>query len=369
MTIPTVLLTGATGFLGGATAAELLRRPTPLRLLLLIRAPSRAEGEARLRRSLTRFIEADRPDYDWDRCTVLCGDLTEPASFVDARLDTVTHVLHLAANTSFRSVRGARRTNLFGTQALAQRMCGVPTLVRFLHVGTGFICGADPPRVVREEDYPQPGVGHLVEYTRSKAEAELHLEEMVPELPLIVARPSVVVGHTRLGCGPSASIFWYYRALDLLRRAPAALQTRKDIVPVDYVARTLIHLLFAPALRCRRYHISAGKGSAVSWQEMADVFARYHGARGQEPCRVVDVAELGRERARVNALLGAGDVDALLQAMALFFRFGACGVEAFANDRLLAEGVPAPPRFTDYMPVCIESSLHRNVYEQMRDDC
>src|SRR5579884_2666461 len=33
MTMPTVLLTGATGFLGGAAAAELLRQPAPLRLL------------------------------------------------------------------------------------------------------------------------------------------------------------------------------------------------------------------------------------------------------------------------------------------------------------------------------------------------
>src|SRR5439155_18127967 len=134
-----------------------------------------------------------------------------------------------------RSVRRVRATNILGTLALAHRMRRVPGLVRFLHVGTAFICGANPPCTVYEDDYPRPEVRHLVEYTSSKAEAELLLEQTAPELPLVVARPSVVVGHSRLGCLPSASIFWYYRAVDLLRRVPVPLDTRKDIVPVDYV--------------------------------------------------------------------------------------------------------------------------------------
>src|SRR5262249_20415268 len=142
------------------------------------------------------------------RATVIHGDLTDPGTLDDPRLDGVTHVLHLAANTSFRSVRGVRHTNIDGTLALAHRMRGAPGLVRFLHVGTAYLCGADPPRVVPEDDYPRPGIRHLAEYTSSKAECEMLLERLAPELPLVVARPSVVVGHTRLGCLPSSSIFW-----------------------------------------------------------------------------------------------------------------------------------------------------------------
>jgi nucleoside-diphosphate-sugar epimerase len=368
MSCPTILVTGVTGFLGGATAAALLRRPEPLRLLLLVRADGPEHAEARARRSLARFAEADRPAFAWDRCTFVPADLTEPASLAARRLDAATHVLHLAANTSFRSVRGVRAVNVDGTVALAQRMQSVPGLARFVHVGTAFICGAHPSRVVGEDDYPRPEAEHLVEYTRSKAEAELLLDRLTPPLPLVVARPSIVVGHTRLGCAPSASIFWYYRAVDLLRRVPAPLDTRKDIVPVDYVADALIHLLFQPALRERRYHISAGEASAVSWREMAAVLARYHGQRPENPYRVVDHRALCRERGRLAQMLGPGDEERLLQALEGFFRFSACGVEIFDNRRLLAEGVPAPPRFTDYLPVCIERPAGRSVYEQMRDD-
>jgi nucleoside-diphosphate-sugar epimerase len=364
----TILLTGATGFVGGAVLAALLRRREPLRVLVLTRAADALQAVSRLRDSVARFAEPGRNDYHWQSCDTLIGDLTEPGTLRDPRLDDVTHVLHLAANTSFRSVSGVRATNIGGTEALAQRMRRVSGLARILHVGTAFACGAGAPSIVHEDDYPQRDAPHLVEYTRSKAEAELLLERMMPELPLVVARPSIVVGHTRLGCGPSASIFWYYRAVDLLRRVPVPLDTRKDIIPVDYAADALLHLLLQPALCYRRYHVSAGMAGAVSWREMAQVFARYHGPRCDTPYRVVDHATLCRERGRIRAFVGPGDEERMLRALEPFFRLSACGAEVFDNGRLLAAGMPAPPRFTDYLPACIERPAHRSVHEQLHDD-
>ena len=223
------------------------------------------------------------------------GDLTEPGTLADPRLDEVTHVVHLAGDTSLRSVRRVKRTNIDGTLALANRMRQAPRLIRFLQVSTAYICGQQPPSLVREQDYPQANVEHIVEYTRSKAECELILKRDYSDLPLVIARPSIVVGHTRLGCGPSASIFWYYRTVDLLRRVPASLDARKDIVPVDYVADALILLLFKHQLRYDCYHISAGEAASVSWREMAAVFARYHGERPENPYQVADFATIPRE--------------------------------------------------------------------------
>ena len=368
MTVPTILITGATGFIGGATAAQLLLRHPPGRVLLLVRGRTQEEAEGRVRRSLARFADAGALDAALRRCEVLRGDLTDPQALADPRLDAVTHVLHLAANTSFRSVRGVRHTNILGTLALAHRLRRAPGLVRFLYVGTAYVCGASPPRVVHEDDYPRPDVRHLVEYTSSKAECELLLERTAPEVPLVIARPSVVVGHTQLGCRPSASIFWYYRAVDLLRRVPVPLDTHKDIVPVDYTAEALLLLLLKPELLHRRYHVSAGEAGGVSWREMAAAFAECYGERPENTYRVADFPTLVRERGRLRELLGPGDEERLLQALEPFFRFSACGVEAFDNRRLLDEGLPPPPRFTDYLRVCATQPPGRSVYEQMRDD-
>src|SRR5262249_34059833 len=156
------------------------------------------------------------------------------------------------------------------------------------------------------------GARHVVEYTSSKAECEMLLENTAPELPLVVARPSIVIGHTRLGCLPSASLFWFYRTVDLLRRYTRPLETYEDVVPVDWVAQALLFLLFKPTLRHRRYHVSAGTTSSVSWHEIAEAFARCYGARPDNPFRVVDFAMVERERERMRPLLGPGDEEHLL---------------------------------------------------------
>ena len=368
MSPSTVLITGATGFIGGAAAAELLTRRPSCRVLALARGETREISEQRVRQSLLRFLSPSVVEKKTTNLGVIHGDLTDPITLTDPRLTEVTHVVHLAANTSMRSVRAVRHANILGTLALAHRMRPVPGLKRFLYVGTAYICGANPSKIVYEDDYPRFDVQHLVEYTSSKAECEMLLELTAPELPLVIARPSIVVGHTTLGCLPSSSIFWYYRALNLLRCVPAPIEKVKDIIPVDYTAAALLHLLFKPKLGYQRYHISAGTAASVSWHEIDSAFASVGPTRQEEPCRVVDFATLLEERNRLRALLGPGDESKLLAVMEQFFKFGASGVEVFDNHRLLEEGMPAPPRFTSYLPICATLPADRSVYQQMLDE-
>jgi nucleoside-diphosphate-sugar epimerase len=385
---PTILLTGATGFIGGATLARLLESRPACRVLLLARDRGPESAADRVRQSLARFVGPDRAAALLRCCEVIPGDLTNPASLgvsrldeathvihlasekklAAQRLDDVTHVLHLASNTSFRSVRGVRHTNVLGALTLAHRMRRAPGLERFLYVGTSYVCGANSERVVREDAYPRLRASHFTEYTASKAECEMLLESTAPELPLVVARPSVVVGHTQLGCLPSASIFWFYRACDLLRRLTCPLDSRDDVVPVDWVAEALLFLLFKPSLRHRRYHVSAGEASSVTWEEIAAVFARCCGERPDNPYQVVGVPTILRERGRIRELLGPGDENHLLTALPIYYRFMEINAEIFDNTRLLAEGMPPAPKLTSYLHLCATQPSDRSVYQQMLDD-
>jgi nucleoside-diphosphate-sugar epimerase len=382
MSTPTVLLTGATGFIGGAALAQLLQSYPDCRVLLLVRAATLSAAVARVRQSLYRFIDPRRLEPEVGRCAIISGDLTDSKALADPRpvplasgeqlaarsLDDVTHVLHLAANTSFRSVRGVRHANILGTLALAHRMRRAPALRRFLYVSTAYLCGEESDRIVREDDYPRYGIRHVVEYTASKADTEMLLDATAVELPLVVARPSVVIGHTRLGCLPSASIFWFYRAADSLRRLTCPLDTFDDVVPVDYVANALLHLLFKPDLRYRCYHVSAGEGSSATWHDIAAAFAQCYGGRPDNPYRIVDFATIERERERMRPLLGAGDEEHMLTALRIYYRFMEINAEIFDNRRLLEEGMPPPPKFTSYLPLCATLPADRSVYEQMLDD-
>ena len=388
MATTTILLTGATGFIGGATLARLLESRPDCHVLLLARDRGPEAAADRVRRSLERFMTPERAEAGLRCCEIIRGDLTDPDSLgtrrlddathvihlasdkklAAKRLDDVTHVLHLASNTNLRTVRGVRHTNVLGALTLAHRMRRVPCLQRFLYVGTSYICGENSQRVVREDMYPRLRARHFTEYTASKAECEMLLENTAPELPLVVARPSVVVGHTRLGCLPSASIFWFYRACDALRRLTCPLDSRDDVVPVDWVAESLLFSLFKPDLRHRHYHVSAGEVSSETWQEIADVFAQCYGERPENPYRVVDIPTILQERERIRELLGPGDEGHLLLALPIFYRFMEINAEIFENTRLLEEGMRPAPKLTSYLHLCATLPSDRSVYQQMLDD-
>ncbi|MBI4873300.1 MAG: SDR family oxidoreductase [Acidobacteria bacterium] len=360
--MPTVFLTGVTGFLGGALLACLLDAPFDGQIVGLVRADDQELAEERVRRSAGRFVPRFAARLPRN-LTVLRGDLLARDWHDAPELDGVTHVVHLAANTSFGNQRGIRKTNVEGALSVAQAMQG-RRIERYVHTGTATICGAFPPHVVHEDNYPSESATHLVAYTRSKADAERLLTERYADRPLVVARPSIVVGHTQLGCKPSGSIFWVLRAVEALRFITWDPHNRIDVVPVDWAASALTHLLFAPRLKHTRYHVSAGTGSSIRWKELAAEYARLAGEPARDHYEVGKFSQLTPHR--VTKAVGKGHARHLLHALELYYRF--CSLDlVFDNRRLLKEGVPPPPRFTDYMRVCLESSTS-SIYEQMRID-
>ena len=357
---PTVFLTGVTGFLGGAFLSDLLQSSFDGEVVCLVRADDDDTAEERVRRSLFRF---GGPAQLPTNVRVLRGNLLSEDWHGSRELDNVTHVLHLAASTSFGNSRAIRTTNVGGALSVAKAMHR-RNLERFVYTGTAAICGASPDPVVHEDDYPDESATHLVAYTRSKAEAERQLAERFSDLPLVIARPSIVVGHTELGCKPSGSIFWVLRAVEALRFITWDLENRIDVVPVDWAASALRHLLFAPRLKHQRYHVSAGKGASIRWTELAAEYARVRGGRSHDRYEIGEMRQLTVKR--VMQAAGDGHPRHLLHALELYYRF--CSLDlVFDNCRLLKEGVPAPPRFTEYMRVCEESSP-ASIYEQMRTD-
>jgi nucleoside-diphosphate-sugar epimerase len=196
-------------------------------------------------------------------------------------------------------------------------------------------------------------------YARSKAEAEIRLRDA----EVVIARPSVVVGHTTLGVAPSSSLFWYYRALAALGKGPFDLASRRDVVPVDYVAEALELLLDVPRPRHRVYHVSAGASASVPWAVMR---ARLDPTPTWRTVSAAELAEMGTE---IRRLARTDDEAArLARGLLACARFGALAVDYFDNARLLAEGLRAPPPFTDYLEVCRRTTGARTIHEQMIDD-
>ena len=363
-----IMLTGSTGFLGGAVVAELLTSSRWSEVLLLVRAATPEEGVVRVTKNLARFdlspaqLALVLPEQ------IICGDLTNLDAFVhDERLQFVTHVLNCAAVTSFGTHPKIWETNVHGTLRLARHVRRLPRLKRFIQVGTAMICGDAPARVVHEDDYPGEKVRHLVEYTASKAEAEIRLREEFGEGLLVVARPSIIVGHTRLGCRPSHSIFWAFRMSDAMRRVTCDVDGVIDVVPVDYAARALTRLLTRPTLKHDTYHISAGMAACSSFRDISTAFSLALEDHRTDTYQTVSYDDLIELQPRFHEFFGRCNRRFLLRAMKLYGGFASLGT-SFDNSRLLAESVPPPPRFTDYLHRCVETSKERTISEQMMID-
>ncbi len=378
---PTILITGATGFLGGALAAELLGTPEWDNVLLLIRAEEPAHAYQRAVRSLARFttdlslLERLKPSQ------VLSGDFTQPAPFIeDARLSTITRVVHCAALTSFGANTRVFSTNVDGTLRFVHHLRQVAKIERFLHVSTAMICGDNPAHVVREDDYPKARVKHLVNYTESKAEAERMMRLTLPGFPLVVVRPSIVVGHTRLGCTASGSIYWTFRMADALGMITCPSDAKIDVIPVDYCAQALQRLLLQPRLSHATYHIAAGDDRSNTWKEIATAFAQSRsqvralqtagqaGADDGEDAadaqyETVPFEDIAARRGEFDQLFGPCNKKFMLGAAALYAGFAALDT-TFDVSRLRQEGMPASPRFSEYLGVCEVSSSHQTIAEQ-----
>lgn len=369
---PTVLITGATGFLGGALAAELLATEEWSKVLLLVRADDDAHAYQRVVRSLGRFISDVellgrlRPEQ------VIAGDFTHPVGFIlDARLASVRRVVHCAALTSFGANSRVFTTNVDGTLRFVHHMRQVANIERFLHVSTAMICGDQASALVQEDDFPRARVKHLVNYTESKAEAERLLRLTLPGFPLVVVRPSIIVGHTRLGCAPSASIYWTFRLADALGMTTCEQDARMDVIPVDYAAQALHRLLVAPVLMNKTYHIAAGEGASCTWREIAAAFARTReaaiavngGSVATAVYRTATLTEIAARQHEFDGLFGPCNKKFMLRAVALYGGFAQLDT-VFDNRRLGYEGMPPPPRFVDYLGVCEHSSAGKTIAEQ-----
>lgn len=363
-----VLLTGATGFLGGAVLAHASQTDdlARLRWTLLVRAEGPAQARARVLHRLERFVGSRAAPF-LSTCDVICADLADPDSLARADLSGVTHALHLGACTSFRARRGVWEVNYQGTLDLARRLARGPALQRLLHVSTAMGCGAAPPQLLREDDLADRGDGpHFIPYTASKAAAEQALRAMGDDLPLVIARPSIVVGHTRLGCRPSGSIFWALRTYDHLGFVTCDPGCRLDVVPADWAAEALLRLLFKPTLQHRCYHVSAGAQAQVSAQ---GIHAALCQVRGQHITPLVqrDRAALAEERERLLAVFGKAGLRFGRIALELYMDFLSLDV-TFDNTRLLAEGVPPPPRFTSYLSRCLADPPGISIAAQALED-
>ena len=363
-----ILLTGATGFVGGAVAANLADKGLLRDTRFAVRGGTPADGLVRLRNNLRRFQLPKTVLDGISEAQIVPFDLRNAAA---TALGDPEIIINCAALATFSNHPSLWETNVGGVLALGRQAVQGKRLKRFLQVGTGMSCGKLADRHVQESWNVPPLEQHAVQYTYSKGMAELKLREAYPELPLVVVRPSIVVGHSQLGCAPSGSIFWMLRMVALLETFSCRLGDRIDILPVDDCAEAIVRLALKPTLAHDLYHISAGDAHS---EQISTLYPRVKRCASPEEDVQTLAGYVYQEKIEEKALArkflrltGDGNVRLVARSIHLYAKFASMSY-VFDNTRLVTETGFQPRSLLSYLDRCLDTSDAVSITEQMQWD-
>ena len=251
----TYLVTGATGLIGRHFVAELLAREDTERVWLLVRE-----------RSQDRLAAAARDWPNVERTRPVLGDVRQPglgigAAQVAELTGSVDHLVHLAALYDIAADDDASiAANVDGTRHVIDLAATIGAGCLH-HVSSVAVAGDYRGRFT--EEMFDAGQRLVTAYHRTKFESE-RLVRSQTDVPWRVYRPAIVVGNSVTGemdkiDGP----YYFFAALNRLAALPAAPGVPlvfpdigdTNIVPVDYVAAAMAHLVTRPGLDGRAFHL------------------------------------------------------------------------------------------------------------------
>jgi nucleoside-diphosphate-sugar epimerase len=284
---PVLLLTGATGFVGGGLLRQLLATRPDLRVILLIRHPDQVVS-----------LTAD------PRVSALIGDLTHADLGLDRsaaqRLERcVTEVVHCAAVTRFGlPLETARAVNTDGTRKVLELARRCRKLAKLAYVSTVYVAGRTSG-VIAEVPARRPVDGFCNSHQQSKHEAEALVLAAMADVPAAIYRLSLVAGDSRTGRVLQWNHVHQLMKLfpqNILPVIPADPAAPVDLIATDWALPALAHLFDERFVAGDIAQICAGRDASLTVRDLIDLtkcaYERHPLGRQWQPIRTPDFATL-----------------------------------------------------------------------------
>ena len=282
-----IFLTGSTGYIGAHVAANLLEQHGAS-LNLLVRARDPQEAALRLWQAVQLHLDFPRfHEHLQTRMRIFCGDLSAPrfglgADDYDRLIHTTDSVIHCAASLNRKSEKSCLNVNLRGTLEvllLAQKSNYYHGLRRFSQVSTVAVAGKRQDEVVREDQAIDWERSDYDPYARTKKFTEHMMRQLLPEVPITIFRPSIVLGDSRYAETTQFEMVKAFVFLAGLPVLPFRSKDKIDIVNVDFVADAIATLHQKENPLHDTYHLSSGVGSQT-FRQLTSALATAQNKRG-----------------------------------------------------------------------------------------
>lgn len=264
-----IFLTGSTGYIGAHVAANLLDSHGAA-LNVLIRGKDAQDAALRLWNAMQLHMDFPRfYEHLQTRIRIFPGDLTASQFGLnrddyDRLIHTTDSVVHCAASLNRKSEKSCLNVNLRGTLEvlqLARRSHYYHGLRRFSNVSTVAVAGKRSNEIVTEDRSIDWNRSDYDPYARTKKFCEHMVRELLPDVPITIFRPSIVLGDSRY---PETTQFDMVKAfvfLAGLKALPFRATDKIDIVNVDFVADAIATLHQKAEPQYDTYHLSSGRDS------------------------------------------------------------------------------------------------------------
>ncbi len=234
---------------------------------------------------------------DYPRPIVLESDLRQPGcGLSDEHRDWIRQrcdrVLHCAASMTFRADKRGEphATNVEGMKHVLA-LCEHTGIREFHHVSTAYICGLREGRIYEGETDVGQQNGNVYEVSKLAAEKLFAAADFLDSKTIY--RPASVVGDSRTGFTTSSHGFYLplHLAYTMADRLPAELMGEqflallglrgdegKNLVPVDWLAAAIVHLVSHPEHHGRTYHLTHPQPVSVRLiqEVIRDAIRRYY---------------------------------------------------------------------------------------------
>ncbi len=261
-------LTGVSGFLG-QELLKLLAADPENRIYCFMRKTGKQSASERFAGILSDIGLSGAEDLE-----MVEGDIREPRMGIDEALyerltEEVTNIIHSAADVRFNQpLEKIRSINTGGTinilDLTEKCMEKNPGFSHLDYVSTAFVAGRR--NGISPEDALLNGAGFKNTYEMTKFEAEQVVRSRLNSLPAIIYRPSIVLGFSENGEAKPRNVIYPMVKLFTKWRFPvvsALPYTRLDLVPVDFVAKSILHISGTQNIgKC--FHLAAGPDGDVS---------------------------------------------------------------------------------------------------------